>query len=76
MRMLVRDAIISLTSGKCLPLPNKKMSTSEVQYVKAVCLKILSKLNLNNQRAKNSVIICKSFNQIFILGCRTVLRHI
>lgn len=55
---------------------NKKTRISEIQYIKAVCLKILSKLNLNNQRTKHSVIICKSFTQIFILDCRTVLRHI
>lgn len=49
---------------------------TEIQCVKAACLKSLSKLNLNNKRTKDSVITSKSFTQIFILDCRTVLRHI
>lgn len=49
---------------------------NEIQCIKAACLKSLSKLNLNNKRTKDSVITCKSFTQIFILDCRTVLRHV
>lgn len=57
-------------------ITNKKTSISEIQYIIAICLKILSTLNLNNQRTKDSALICKSFTQIFILDCRTVFRHI
>lgn len=72
----IEQLLLLLENAYRCTITNKRMSISETHYIGALCLKILSKLNLNNQKTKDSVITCKSFTQIFILDCRTVLRHI